>query len=211
MKKQRNKKAIIIILMLSIALCIYGISRAVAGKGTTVVIDAGHGGKDVGAVLGERYEKDDNLKLALEVKKELKKKDVKVVMTRNDDEFVSLEDRCKIANKKKADLFVALHRNSAESGSGVEIWIKSNASKKEQRLADNILNAVDDVGVSQSRGVKKGYIGNPKGDYFVNKNTNMPSCLVEMGFITNDTDNELFDKNISEYAKAIANAIYESL
>ena len=87
-------------------------------SGNTVCIDAGHGGYDVGATNGERYEKDDNLRLAKAVEAELKARGINTIMTRSDDTYVSLEDRCKTANKKKADLFISLHRNSADSGCG---------------------------------------------------------------------------------------------
>ena len=73
-------------------------------SGNTVCIDAGHGGYDVGATNGERYEKDDNLRLAKAVEAELKARGINTIMTRSDDTYVSLEDRCKTANKKKADL-----------------------------------------------------------------------------------------------------------
>ena len=76
-------------------------------SGNTVCIDAGHGGYDVGATNGERYEKDDNLRLAKAVEAELKARGINTIMTRSDDSYVSLEDRCKTANKKKADLFIS--------------------------------------------------------------------------------------------------------
>ena len=179
-------------------------------KEPVVCIDAGHGGKDMGASLGDRLEKDDNLRLAQLVKTQLEAKGIKTVMTREDDSYISLSDRCKKANKSKADLFVALHRNSAESGNGVEIWVNSEPSKTDNSLAENILNAVDKVGISKNRGVKTGYISGKDKDYYVNRNTKMPSCLVEMGFITDKNDNKLFDKNLEDYAEAIAQAIYET-
>ena len=147
-------------------------------SGNTVCIDAGHGGYDVGATNGERYEKDDNLRLAKAVEAELKARGINTIMTRSDDTYVSLEDRCKTANKKKADLFISLHRNSADSGCGFEIWTLKNS---------------------------------PPDDLLLNKNTDMPSCLAEMGFITDDGDNALFDKNLQSYAAAIADAVETTL
>ena len=55
--------------------------------------------------------------------------------------------------------------------------------------------------------MKRGYQSNPNADYVVNKSTDMPSCLIEMGFITTARDNELFDKNFDEYARAVAEGI----
>lgn len=179
-------------------------------SGNTVCIDAGHGGYDVGATNGERYEKDDNLRLAKAVESELKARGINTIMTRSDDTYVSLEDRCKTANKKKADLFISLHRNSADSGCGFEIWTLKNSPQDDLLLAENIMESLGEVGLSKNRGVKGGIAGNGN-NYYVNKNTDMPSCLAEMGFITDDGDNALFDKNLQSYAAAIADAVETTL
>ncbi|MBR6034567.1 MAG: N-acetylmuramoyl-L-alanine amidase, partial [Paludibacteraceae bacterium] len=88
-----------------------------AAKSYTVVLDAGHGGKDPGAVGRISKEKDLNLKLALQVGKLLREQypDVKVVFTRATDVFIPLQQRADIANKNKADLFISIHTNSSES------------------------------------------------------------------------------------------------
>jgi N-acetylmuramoyl-L-alanine amidase len=80
----------------------------------TVVIDAGHGGKDPGTSGSTAKEKDIALKIALELGKTIQKylKDVKVIYTRNDDTFIELEERAQIANKNGADLFISIHCNS---------------------------------------------------------------------------------------------------
>lgn len=183
---------------------------SILGKPVQVVIDPGHGGKDVGAVYGERYEKDDNLALALLVNEKLHEMGIESVMTRNGDKQVSLENRCKIANFKKADLFVSVHRNSAEGAKGVEVWIESDNPEPDRILAQRILDGLEEAGISKNRGVKNGF-ARGDGDYYVNSHTEMPSCLVELGFINSETDNELFDKNIEAYAQAIANAVAKSL
>lgn len=178
-----------------------------------VCLDPGHGGEDVGAVYknNSRLEKEDNLTLALKIKAELEKKDIKVIMTRESDTYVSLENRCKTANKGKADLFVSIHRNSSNEGSGMEIWIKDKPSLKEIKLSRDILDALSEVSDLPERGVKKGYRDSSGNNYYVNANTNMPSCLVEVGFISNEADNNDFDKNSDAYAKAMADAICESI
>lgn len=174
----------------------------------TVCVDAGHGGNDRGTEFEGRLEKDDNLRLATEVGKKLKEKGFKVIYTRKKDTYVSLEERADFANKKKASYFLSLHRNSAEREvSGIEAWISTTAAAEEQRIAKCILEKIDEVGYGDNRGVKRGYQGNPLQNYHVNAATEMPSCLLEMGFMSTPVDNELFDENFSAYAQAIADGI----
>lgn len=82
-----------------------------------VVIDAGHGGKDPGAIGSVAKEKDINLGVALQLGQMIKdnQPDVKVIYTRDDDFFVELQDRANIANRSKAQLFISIHTNSAKS------------------------------------------------------------------------------------------------
>lgn len=175
-----------------------------------VVIDPGHGGSDVGAEYNGRYEKDDNLEIALLVHEKLKNMGIEACLTRDSDKFVELEDRCILANRRQAQLFVSLHRNSAEGANGVEIWISSEEPEEDKALAENILNLLDAVGISENRGVKSGY-ARGEGNYYVNSHTDMPSCLVELGFINSETDNKLLDENVEAYAQAIAEAIAQSM
>lgn len=175
-----------------------------------VVIDPGHGGDDVGAEYNGRYEKDDNLAVALLVEEKLDAMGIDAVLTRDDDTFISLEKRCSFANNKQAQLYVSLHRNSADGANGVEIWVSSDEPEADVELAENILQGLDKAGISQNRGVKAGY-ARGDGNYYVNSHTEMPSCLVELGFINSEEDNTLFDQNLNAYAEAIANAIAETL
>ena len=179
-----------------------------------VCIDPGHGGESIGASYNgdERLEKDDNLRLALLVEKELENRGVKVVMTRSTDKTVSLQKRCAVANAKKTDLFLCLHRNSLDDSSacGTEMWISSNAGETDVLLAENLLSELEKVGISQNRGIKYGFRDDSASDFYINSATDMPSCLVELGFISNSGDNRDFDKNIEEYAAAIADAAVET-
>ena len=205
--KFNKKTAFACLIMLVVAIII---AAVVFGDTAQVVIDPGHGGNDVGTEYGGRYEKDDNLALALLVEERLKEMGVDVALTRDNDSYVSLEKRCRFANRKQAQLFVSLHRNSAEGAKGVEIWVSSESPQTDIALAEDILNGLDEIGISKNRGVKAGYAqGN--GDYYVNTHTDMPSCLVELGFINSDEDNILYDQNLETYAKAIANAVKENL
>lgn len=102
---------------------------AIANGKFTVVIDAGHGGRDGGAVRGSIKEKDINLGVALKLGEMIEKniKDVKVVYTRKSDVFVDLKRRATIANKAKANLFISIHTNSTEAksttASGADTYI----------------------------------------------------------------------------------------
>ena len=209
-KHRKNKWKIILLAMIVIMI---GIVVGIRLQKPLVCIDAGHGGKDVRQYCKQwkRYEKDDTLEMALKVKSYLEKQGINVIMTREGDEFVTLQDRCKKANWVMADLFVSIHRNSAEGGDGVEVWISNGEDEESSKLASSILQKIDQVGMQTNRGVKTGTSENSEADYFVNKNTKMPSCLIELGFISNKKDNELWDKNVEQYAEGIAEGIMQNL
>ena len=206
--KKPIKILIIAILLIGLVIAILMIKSS---NKIVICIDAGHGGEDVGAILAKRYEKDDTLKIAKLVQKNLKKQGVKVIMTRTKDSTVSLEERCKIANRKKADLFVSIHRNSAKTGNGIEIWCNSEKREKDTKLANCIRNKLQKTQIQEDRGIKYGTIEGTDSNYYVLKNANMPSCLIELGFITNEKDNKLLDDNMENYAKAIAEGMIQVL
>lgn len=111
MNSQHNYISLFCRTLLFWALCLVA---ALPCPAYTVVIDAGHGGKDHGAIDNGVREKDINLGVAREVAAYLRKhyKDVKVVMTRDKDVFLTLQQRADVANKAKGDLFVSIHTNS---------------------------------------------------------------------------------------------------
>lgn len=102
--------------LLFLSLCM---TLAIHAKDFTVVIDAGHGGKDPGAISANKklYEKEVTLKVALMVGENIKKNhpEVKVLYTRKTDVFVGLNDRARMANKANADLFISIHTNAAQN------------------------------------------------------------------------------------------------
>ena len=173
-----------------------------------VVIDAGHGGYDNGAAFEGRLEKDDNLRLALAVQKQLEAMGLGVLMTRTEDIFIPLPERADIANQAGADLFVSLHRNSytehTPSSHGVENIIYLTAPKAAEHMAQTVLAEVVQVGVQGDRGVTRG-------NYYVLRRTTMPAMLLEMGFIIDPEDNRLFDEKLEDYAAAIARGIGKAL
>ncbi|MCD7918702.1 MAG: N-acetylmuramoyl-L-alanine amidase [Clostridiales bacterium] len=176
-----------------------------------VCVDAGHGGNDPGCITEDgREESADVLNLALLLKEKLEVYGVTVVMTRETDEYVSLADRCRIANNAGADLFVSIHRNiltTEPSACGVEAWIESHYSQEEYDLASNILEELQLAGIQKMRGVSSGTETSSTKNYYVNSATKMPATLLEMGFMSNEEDNELYDANLEAYAQAIADGL----
>ncbi len=177
----------------------------------TVCVDAGHGGNDPGCITEDgREESGDVLNLALLVKEKLEYYGVTVVMTRETDEYISLADRCRIANNADADLFVSIHRNiltTEPSACGVEAWIEARYSQEEYNLATNILEELQLAGIQKMRGVSSGTETSSALNYYVCSATNMPATLLEMGFMSNEEDNALYDANLEAYAQAIADGL----
>ncbi|MDR3216550.1 MAG: N-acetylmuramoyl-L-alanine amidase [Clostridiaceae bacterium] len=172
----------------------------------TIVIDAGHGGYDYGAVSGGRYEKDDNLRLARLVAENLRAAGERVIMTRNSDTFVPLLERSAISNNAGADLFVSLHRNASENAaaSGIETYVYPAAGQTTRMYAEIVNDSMAAVGALPDRGIKEG-------NFSVLRNTRAPAMLIELGFLTNQHDNAVFDENIEQYAAAISNGILRAL
>ena len=123
-------------------LCMILLAFGVVAKDFTVVIDAGHGGKDPGAVsaTGKIREKDITLKVSLMVGESIKKNhpEVKVLYTRKTDVFVGLNDRARMANKADADLFISIHVNAAEnrSAKGAETFTLGVEADRTKRNLD---------------------------------------------------------------------------
>jgi len=167
-----------------------------------IVIDAGHGGWDNGAISpdGERLEKNDNLKLALAVQNELKEQEVPVLLTRETDVFVSLQERVQMANEANADLFISLHRNSfpthTPTTNGLQNYIYLTAPETTARAAQLVVDEIVEVGVQSNWGVLRE-------NFYVLRMTKMSAMLLEMGFIIDPIDNALFDKHLYDYAAAI--------
>ena len=174
----------------------------------TVFLDPGHGGMDSGSGGGDgRWEKDDTLKLALEVKSYLESLGFTVAMSRTDDEEVDRTLRGEMANKAGAQLFVSIHRNKADGdGNGVEAFIPKRNDKGSQLLAENIMYELSKQGFER-RTVRAGTLLSTNDDYEENAAAKMPAALIEVGFLSNDQDNALFDDNLSRNAKAIARAM----
>ncbi len=171
-----------------------------------VVIDAGHGGFDNGASYNGRKEKNDTLRLALLVGQILAENGVDVAYTRTTDVYQSPTRKAQIGNELGADLFVSIHRNAAYAPNvydGVQTLIYNMGDIKEE-FASNINKELEEVGYKNiGTEVRK--------NLAVLSQTNIPSLLVEAGFIDSDIDNELFDEKFYQTANAIATGIIETV
>ncbi len=179
---------------------------------TIIMIDPGHGGQDVGtqSISKPRYqEKSLNLVTAQFVRSYLQQKGYQVLMTREEDKFVSLERRAKLANEQKPTLFVSVHFNSAPSteAQGVEVFYyqpqeNKTRTTKSQKLAQAILKSMLVQTGAKSRGVKHG-------NFAVIRETNMPAVLVEAGFLSNES--ELQKIKDPAYLKKLAKGIVDGV
>lgn len=186
-----------------------------ADTGLTVCLDAGHGGSDTGAESIEGvYEKTQNLELALMVEQYLESIQINVTMTRTKDETLSLERRRQIAEESHADLFVSIHRNvyeGEEDINGIEAWINSSEPQEAKNIAEGILrNMKQSITGLYNRGIKCGTMDNPYEDYAVNK-VSMTSMILEVGFISSNYDNRIFQNYEEELAFAIAQGIAQNI
>lgn len=170
-----------------------------------ICIDAGHGGRDPGAVNGNYYEKDAALDIALKLGKYLSLAGADVIYTRKTDVTGELElrERTNHANAAGADYFISVHLNSAaaKSAKGIETFAYSQGGTS-YKLATAVQKAVIAATGATDRGVKTA-------NYHVLRESNMPAILIETGFISNDAEAyKLFDVKYQDtIAKAAATAI----
>ena len=172
----------------------------------SIMLDAGHGGRDPGAVYNGRQEKDDTLALTLAVGEILQGRGIDVLYTRTTDVYESPYQKAMEANEAGADFFVSIHRNSYPTDntvSGVETLVYDKSGLKLQ-MAENINEQLEAIGFV-NLGVKE------RPGLVVLRRTRMPAVLVEAGFINSDTDNQLFDENFDDIALAIAEGILDTL
>lgn len=178
-------------------------------KGTLIVIDAGHGGKDPGAVGSKAYEKDITLKSAKMLESELLKQGFKVYMTRTTDEYVGLYERAAMANALDATLFVSIHANAFTNPNvnGVEVLYGNDSLSSDRGLAQKIQNQL----VSALGATNRGVASRPR--LVVVRETKMTSVLVELGFITNpvEQDKLMSDAYLLKAAAAMAKGIVDFL
>lgn len=243
----RRDVVIAILMMLS---AVFNIAEA---KQFTLVIDAGHGGHDAGAMGSFSKEKDINLRTALAFGKYVEQyaPDVKVIYTRKTDKFVTLHGRADIANKAKADLFISIHTNALPGGRisrGLETYTLGmhrasdnlDVAKRENSvilvekdykeryqgfdpnssesyiifefMQDNNMQRSVDLASLVQRNVcstaSRPNKGVKQAGFLVLRETSMPSCLIELGFISTPDEERLL--NDAQGVDNIARGIYQA-
>ena len=172
----------------------------------TIMLDAGHGGRDPGAVFNGRQEKDDTLRLTLAIGEILQNNGVDVEYTRTTDVYTSPYERAMKANNAGVDFFISIQRNSFPTDNevfGVESLVYDLSGIKYQ-MAQDINDQLEAIGF-----VNLGVKARP--NLVVLRRTRMPAVLVEVGFIDSNVDNRLFDDNFDDIAQAIASGILDTL
>ena len=170
-----------------------------------VIIDAGHGGQEPGAVYEGRQEKEDALQLAFDVGNALERRGISVSYTRVSDVYDSPYEKAAMANASDADIFLSIHRNAMPvpgTASGVENMVYEDSGTA-GALGRNIGEALAEAGWTDL-GVKE------RPGLVILRNTKIPAVLVEVGFINNEKDNEFLDANMAATADAIADGVLKT-
>lgn len=176
-----------------------------------VVIDPGHGGKDVGAISKDDryYEKNINLDIALYLKELLDNENIKVYYTRISDETVYLRPRVELANAVDADYFISIHCNSNNSTgpNGLEVLYTDTEYKgvKSVDLAKLFSQKIHDLVDLRQRGIVQKHTE----DIYIMKKARVPMILIEVAYMSNQNDMNFL--NDDENRKAVAQGIYNGI
>lgn len=174
--------------------------------GSIVIVDAGHGGYDHGAIYGGVNEKDLTLDIAKKVVDNLEVAGIRSYMTRSDDRFVALAERVEISNSAHPDAFVSIHCNALATNpkmEGLQTYFFTNDGRELGEVLHKHL--LDEVGMPDQRLRKAGF--------WVIKHTKSPSVLLELGFMTSDDERRKLarDSYQNDLAKAITKGIVSYL
>ncbi|WP_059043259.1 N-acetylmuramoyl-L-alanine amidase family protein [Paenibacillus rubinfantis] len=168
----------------------------------TVVLDAGHGGSDPGAIsVTKKKEKDFNLAVVLKVQQLLQNEpNINLVLTRQSDTYPTLQDRVKIAEKANADIFISVHANSGSStASGVETYYTRAASLDLAKVMHKHLVQASGLADRKVR----------TQSLHVTRETTMPAVLLECGYLSNKNDDALLATD--EYRNKVAQGIVDGI
>lgn len=201
---------IIAMLLLSREVAIYTTGKMAEKKNITIVIDSGHGGVDPGKIAGDgTLEKDINLAIALKLQKYLEAADIKTIMTRTTDsglyeenasnkKIQDMKNRIAIMNEETVDLVISIHQNSYSNSriKGAQVFYY-DTSKDGKALAECLQNRlVADIDPANHRKAKANT------NYYILKNTKLPTVIVECGFLSNPKETEKLKSDA--YQEAIA-------
>jgi len=149
-------------------------------------------------------EKEINLAVVLKLKELLEEQGIRVVLTRDKDIFMKLEERVQIANGEKADLFISIHCNYYEKDSsiyGLECYY-CKSGEEGKHYAEKIMETIEESKNIVSRNVKPA-------DYYILKNTTVPAVLVEIGYLSNYNErNQLMSE---EYQEKLAGELVKGI
>lgn len=166
-----------------------------------IVIDAGHGGQDIGATHGFYSEKQIVANIAKKIASQNRNTEIEIILTRDNDEFSSLQERMAKINKLQPDLVISLHvnKNTNEQTNGIEAYISDQNEKFEasKTHAEELIATLSGDKL-RSRGVKTAPM-------FLLKNAKSPAVVLELGFLSNAQDRSYLssDSGQKEIAKKI--------
>lgn len=171
-----------------------------------IVIDAGHGSQDPGTMYNGIKEKDLTLSISNALLVKLESDDMfKVYATREDDSFLELMERTELSNQLNADLFISIHINSVDNiptASGTETYYTEKLDARNKIFAGIVQQALVNEFGTKDRGVKSD-------TYVVTKYTNAPAILIEIGFLTNESDRAMM--LAPNFTERYANTIYQCI
>lgn len=174
-------------------------------NGKVIALDPGHGGIDAGAISSRgTREKEINLDVALRLKKRLEEAGARVIMTREDDSYLGLYERAAVVNRFNGVLAISLHVNSHNNSKlrGVEVYYHPDRPSS-RKLAEALF-----ASIPESTGLTPRAIKASKELVFA-RETQMPSVLVEMGFLSNRQEEDLFRK--SEFREKLAAGLFQGI
>ncbi len=171
-----------------------------------IILDPGHGGMDEGCSREGIEEKEINLKLAFSLKNKLEEKGFCVLLTRENDEGISLTERADFARKMNGDLLISIHQNACEYDDveGIEIWYDESVNSESERLARLLQKYLISGTEAKDRGISN------TDTLYVIRECGMPACLVETGFLSNPEERELLlnEDYCEKIVQGLADAVW---
>ena len=206
-------KKIIFIFILCLCLFITSVNASLPLSGKLIIVDVGHGSKDMGTSYNDILEKDLNLQIAKKLEKELLKEGASVILTREEDYDLSspntsrrkrsdFDNRISFINESRANMYISIHINNLSDTSyyGAQVFYEGEENKQLASTIQGYLNKI-----SYPRSIKK------MPDIYMFKQLKIKGVLIECGFISNKNEREklITDKYQLELAKTITASIVD--